>query len=491
MVVEVLAIVVTLIIILYKFTQNLPPGPCTWPIIGKMRQLRPNVFRSLAELSRVYGPIISFRTGSSWKITVSNPQLAKEVLKDNDQQLANRHRTTGIARFSRNGDDLTWADYGPRFVKLKKICVVELFSSKNLETHRAGREEEISIMIESIYSNSCGKGLVLKDYLWNFMFNSITRMIFGKSCVSSDGELAIEGRELKAILEAQFHAKVSLGILEEVWWLRWMSWIIDGENKALAARIHKFFEAVIHERELERENDNNTYPNFLDALLSRRKEYDLSNNTISGLLWDMVSAGIDTSVVASEWGMAELLRNPTVQQRVQKELDNVIGSGEVMTELDIPNLPYLRCVVKETLRLHAPTPLMLPHQANQNLNIGNYNIPKGSRVFVNVWAIGRDQDVWKDPLVFRPERFLEEDVDIKGHDYRLLPFGSGRRVCPGAQLGINLTSLMLGRLLHHFEWSLPEGMRVEEIDMLEMSGIVGYKKIPLEVVPTPRLPTHP
>ncbi|GJT01537.1 cytochrome P450 98A2, partial [Tanacetum coccineum] len=443
------------------------------------------------ELCGVYGPIISFRIGSSLKIIVSNPQLAKAVLKDNDQQLANRHRTIRIARLSRNGDDLTWADYGPRFVKLKKLCVVEFFSLKNLKTHRQGREEEISIMIKSIYSNSCGKVLVLKDYLWNAMFNSITRMIFGKSCVSSDGELDIEGRELKAILEAQFHAKVSLGILEEVWWLRWMSWIIDRENKALAARNHRYFEAVIHERELERVNNNYTYPNFLDALLSRRKEYDLSNNTISGLLWDMVSAGVDTSVVASEWGMAELLRNPMVQQRVQKELDNVIGLGEIMSESDIPNLHYLRCVVKETLRLHPPTPLMLPHQANQNLNIGNYNIPKGSRVFVNVWAIGRDQDVWKEPFVFRPERFLEEDVDIKGHDYRLLPFGSGRRVCPGAQLGINLVSLMLGRLLHHFEWSLPEGMRVEEIDMLDMSGIVGYKKIPLEVVRTPRLPTHP
>nr|GEU51418.1 cytochrome P450 98A2 [Tanacetum cinerariifolium] len=179
--------------------------------------------------------------------------------------------TIRIARFSRNGDDLTWADYGPRFVKLKKLCFVEFFLLKNLETHRQGKEKEISIMIKSIYSNSCGKVLVLKDYLWNAMFNSINIMIFGKSCVSSDGELDIEGRELKAILEAQFHAK-----------------------------------------ELERENNNYAYPNFLDALLSRRKEYDLSNNTISGLLWDIVTAGVDTSVVASKWGMAELLRNPMV-----------------------------------------------------------------------------------------------------------------------------------------------------------------------------------
>ncbi|CAH1454298.1 unnamed protein product [Lactuca virosa] len=488
MVIEVLFLSITLIIIIFslhrRLGQNLPPGPRPWPIVGNMYQIRPNDFRLLAKWSHIYGPITSFQIGSSICISVSNPHLAKEVLKNHDQQLANRHRTIGIARFSRNGDDLTWVDYGPRFVKLKKLCGVELFSLKNLEAHRPTRENDVSIMIDSINEDYCGKVLVVNNCLKKTMFDIIASMIFGNSLASSNGDL-----ELKAIMEAQFRAKISLGIVEEVWWLRWLSWLKDDENKWIQSRNHRFFQSVItHKKENQNCSTHQNNFSFLDALLSRREEYNLSDNTISGLLWDMVTVGIGTIVAALEWAMAELLINPTVQRKAQGELDRVIG--EVMTESDIPNLPYLTCVVKETLRLHPPTPLMLPHQATTDLNIGSYGVPKGSRVYVNVWAIGHDPYAWKQPLVFRPERFLEEDVDIKGHDFRLLAFGSGRRMCPGAQLGMNMVSLMLGSLLHRFEWSLPEGFRAEEVDMVEMLGIVAYKKIPLEVVPTPRLPMH-
>lgn len=207
-------------------------------------------------------------------------------------------------------------------------------------------------------------------------------------------------------------------------------------------------------------------------------------------LQDMITAGMDTTAISVEWAMAELIKNPRVQEKVQEELDRVIGFERVMTEPDFPNLPYLQCVAKEALRLHPPTPLMLPHKATSNVEVGGYDIPKGSNVHVNVWAIARDPAVWKDPLEFRPERFMEEDVDIKGHDFRLLPFGAGRRVCPGAQLGINLVQSMLGHLLHHFRWTPPDGLKAEEIDMSENPGLVTYMRTPLEAVPTPRLPTH-
>lgn len=204
----------------------------------------------------------------------------------------------------------------------------------------------------------------------------------------------------------------------------------------------------------------------------------------------MITAGMDTTAISVEWAMAELIKNPRVQEKVQEELDRVIGFERVMTEPDFPNLPYLQCVAKEALRLHPPTPLMLPHKATSNVKVGGYDIPKGSNVHVNVWAIARDPAVWKDPLEFRPERFMEEDVDIKGHDFRLLPFGAGRRVCPGAQLGINLAQSMLGHLLHHFRWTPPDGLKAEEIDMSENPGLVTYMRTPLEAVPTPRLPKH-
>lgn len=204
----------------------------------------------------------------------------------------------------------------------------------------------------------------------------------------------------------------------------------------------------------------------------------------------MITAGMDTTSISVEWAMAELVRNPRVQQKAQEELDRVIGSERIMTESDFSKLPYLQSVAKEALRLHPPTPLMLPHKANTNIKIGGYDVPKGSIVHVNVWAIARDPATWQEPLEFRPERFLEDDVDMKGHDFRLLPFGAGRRICPGAQLAINLVTSMLGHLLHHFTWAPPAGVRPEELDMAENPGMVTYMKTPLQAVPTPRLPSR-
>ncbi|CAA6663606.1 unnamed protein product [Spirodela intermedia] len=185
--------------------------------------------------------------------------------------------------------------------------------------------------------------------------------------------------------------------------------------------------------------------------------------------------------------MAEVIRNPRVQAKAQEELDRVVGKERVLSETDFPNLPYLQWVAKEALRLHPPTPLMLPHKAATAVKLGGYDVPKGSNVLVNVWAIARDPAVWKDPLVFRPERFSEEDVDAKGHDFRLLPFGAGRRVCPGTQLGINMVQSMLGHLLHQFRWELPEGVRPEEMDMEESPGVITFMRTPLRAVATPRL----
>lgn len=193
----------------------------------------------------------------------------------------------------------------------------------------------------------------------------------------------------------------------------------------------------------------------------------------------MITAGMDTTSTTVEWAMAE----------AQEELDRVIGPERIITEVDISHIPYLQSVAKEALRLHPPTPLMLPHCSKATVKVGGYDIPMGSNLHVNVWAIGRDPAMRKNQLEFRPERFLEEeDVDMKGHDFRLVPFGAGRRVCPGAQLGINLMKSMLAHLLHHFSWSPPNGLSPEEIDMTENPGIVTFMRTPLQAVPTTRLP---
>lgn len=474
---------------------KLPPGPRPWPVVGNLYDIKPVRFRCFAEWAQSYGPIISVWFGSTLNVIVSNSELAKEVLKENDQHLADRHRSRSAAKFSRDGKDLIWADYGPHYVKVRKVCTLELFSPKRLEALRPIREDEVTAMVESIYKDctsteNLGKAILVKKYLGAVAFNNITRLAFGKRFVNSEGVTDDQGVEFKAIVSNGLKLGASLAMAEHIPWLRWMFPLEEEAFAKHGARRDRLTRAIMEEHSEARKKSGGAKQHFVDALLTLQDKYDLSEDTIIGLLWDMITAGMDTTAISVEWAMAELIRNPRVQQKAQEELDKVIGLERVMTEADFSSLPYLQCVAKEALRLHPPTPLMLPHRASANVKVGGYDIPKGSNVHVNVWAVARDPAVWKDPSEFRPERFLEEDVDMKGHDFRLLPFGAGRRVCPGAQLGINLVTSMLGHLLHHFDWTPPEGMKPEEIDMGENPGLVTYMRTPLQAVASPRLPSH-
>lgn len=490
---------ILIIFVSYKLYQRLrfklPPGPHPWPVVGNLYDIKPVRFRCFAEWSQSYGPIISVWFGSTLNVIVSNSELAKEVLKEHDQQLADRHRSRSAAKFSRDGKDLIWADYGPHYVKVRKVCTLELFTPKRLEGLRPIREDEVTAMVESIFHDCTnpenhGKSLLVKKYLGAVAFNNITRLAFGKRFMNSEGVMDEQGLEFKAVVANGLKLGASLAMAEHIPWLRWMFPLEEEAFAKHGARRDRLTRAIMEEHTLARKESGGAKQHFVDALLTLQGQYDLSEDTIIGLLWDMITAGMDTTAISVEWAMAELIKNPRVQQKAQEELDRVIGTNRVMTEQDFSSLPYLQCIAKEALRLHPPTPLMLPHRANANVKVGGYDIPKGSNVHVNVWAVARDPKVWSNPLEFRPERFMEEDVDMKGHDFRLLPFGAGRRICPGAQLGINLVTSMIGHLLHHFSWVPANGVRPEEIDMSENPGLVTYMRTSLEAIPTPRLPEH-
>nr|WEX29781.1 p-coumarate 3-hydroxylase [Ligustrum robustum] len=490
---------VSLIFIAYKLLNRLrfklPPGPRPLPVVGNLYDIKPVLVRCFTEWSQVYGPIFSVYLGSHLNVVVNNAELAKEVLKDNDQQLANRNRTRTIEKFSKNGMDLIWADYGPHYVKVRKLCTLELFSAKRIDALRPIREDEVTSMVESIFKDCSspekkGKALMLREYLGMMAFLHVTRLTFGKRFMNNEGVIDGQGQELKGILNDAIKLGTKKSLAE---YLPWFRFLFKAENEALAehdSRADHFTKKIMEEHSIARKKTGDTKNHFVDALLTLQKQYDLSQDTIIGLLWDMISAGMDTTTITVEWAIAELVRNPRVQKKIQEELDQVVGTERLMTEADISNLPYLQCVIKECFRMHPPTPLLLPHKANVNVKIGGYDIPKGATVSVNVWALARDPAVWKDPHEFRPEQFFEMDVDMKGTDYRLLPFGSGRRICPGAQLAINLVTSMVGHMMHNFTWAPPAGVRVEDIDMMEQPGLVTYMKTPLEAVPTPRLAAH-
>lgn len=197
----------------------------------------------------------------------------------------------------------------------------------------------------------------------------------------------------------------------------------------------------------------------------------------------MFAAGAETTSSTLEWALTELVHSPEALSKARSELEKQIGKGNPMEESDIARLPYLQAVVKETLRLHPAVPLLIPRKASVDVQISGFIVPKGAQVLVNAWAIGRDASTWENPYSFKPERFLGLDVDVKGRNFELIPFGAGRRICPGLPLAIRMLYLMLGSLIKSFDWKLDNEVTSGNIDMEEKFGITLQKAQPLRVVP--------
>lgn len=183
--------------------------------------------------------------------------------------------------------------------------------------------------------------------------------------------------------------------------------------------------------------------------------------------------------------MSELLKNPDIMSRVKDELQQTIGRRKLIKEEDIAHLPYLQAIVKETLRVHPPAPLLLPRKTLEEVELWDYKIPKGAQVVINAWAISRDPNTWDDPSSFKPERFLNSDMDFRGANFELIPFGAGRRICPGMNLAHKLVHLMLGSLINCFDWKLESNANLKDIDMEEKLGITLQKAVPLRAIPLP------
>ncbi|KAL3829595.1 hypothetical protein ACJIZ3_018397 [Penstemon smallii] len=245
----------------------------------------------------------------------------------------------------------------------------------------------------------------------------------------------------------------------------------------------RVFDEIINQRLQERglSSDCALKNDMLEALLNlqQEKESELSFDDIKHLLLDLFSAGTDTSSITVEWALTELMRNPEIMLKAQNELRNIIGHTEqIIQESDIPKLPYLRAVIKETFRLHPAAPLSVPHKPKEDMEVNGYIVPKNSQISINIWAIGRDSCAWSEPDLFKPERFLERETDFHGQHFELIPFGGGRRMCLGMPLANRTVDLMVATFIHNFDWKL-QG----EIDMTENFGLTLQKATPLKAVP--------
>ena len=267
--------------------------------------------------------------------------------------------------------------------------------------------------------------------------------------------------------------------------------------KKVAKAMDKAFEKIIMEH--EQEQQGNRHKDFVDVLLSLMNQpmnpqdehvYIMDRTNIKAILLDMISAAFDTSAASIEWTFSELLRNPRVMKKLQDELESVVGMERMVEEEDLGKLVYLDMVMKESFRLHPVAPLLVPHESVEDIIIEGYYIPKKSRIIVNTWAIGRDPNVWSENVEeFYPERFIGSNniVELKGHDFRLLPFGSGRRGCPGMQLGLVIVRFVLAQLVHCFNWELPSGTEAKDLEMTEKFGLSVWRANHLLAKPTYRL----
>lgn len=202
----------------------------------------------------------------------------------------------------------------------------------------------------------------------------------------------------------------------------------------------------------------------------------------------MFAAGTDTTFITLDWGMTELVTHPRILQKVQSEVRNIVGAKKYVSESDLPHLHYMKAVIKEIYRLHPPAPVLLPRESMEQIEINGFTISEKTRVFINAWAVGRDPASWKNPEKFEPERFLNSDIDFKGQDFELIPFGAGRRSCPAITFGSATVELGLAQLLHCFDWELPHGIRAADLDMTEVFGITMHRKSPLMVAAKSKFP---
>ncbi|ERN14474.1 hypothetical protein AMTR_s00174p00028950 [Amborella trichopoda] len=450
---------------------KLPPGPPKLPLIGNLHQLSKLAHRSLRDLALKYGPLMFLQLGQVPTLVVSSPAMAKAVMKTHDLSFASRPHLTSTKNLLYNSSDIAFSPYGSYWRNMRKICILELLSIKRVESFRFVREEEVVRLMETIETS---KGTVNLSHLFLSLTNNITgRIAFGRSY----DKFYVLLNELQILLGG-----FSLGDLFPS-----MDWIdvltgIQARQKKNFRELNAFIDLVIEDHLHPRTRASNPeFKDFVDVLLEVQKQAELdfpfTRDNLKAVILDMFGAGTETTATVLEWTMTELMKNPNVMKKAQDEVRKIANGRQTIGENDLPELEYLKLVMKESMRLHAPVPLLLPRESLEKCSINGYEIPKGTKVIINAWAISRHAETWASPEEFRPERFIESSIDYKGQDFEFIPFGAGRRGCPGIAFGVASLELALANLLLHFDWELPHGMSPNDMDMAEIFGLTMHRKI--------------
>ncbi|KAL2324915.1 hypothetical protein Fmac_023973 [Flemingia macrophylla] len=415
-----------------KLNYKLPPGPSILTIIRNSLELYKKPQQTMAKLA---SPIMH-RT---------NPDI-----------------TTAC---NHNNYSLVFLPVSPLWQELRKICHGNLFSTKTLDSSQDLRRKKLHELLGDIRQSSL-KGETVDVGRAAFMacINFLSYTFVSEDFVPSVGD-----GEYKHIVGTLLKATGTPNLVDYFPMLRMFD--PQGIRRHTTDYIDKLFDVldplIENRMKMRRENDYATNNDMLDILLeiSERSSEKIHKKQIKHLFLDLLVAGTDTTAYGLERTMSELMHNPEAMAKAKKELAETIGVGKVVEESDVARLPYLQAVIKESLRMHPPAPMLLPRRAKRDVQVCGYTIPQGAQVLINEWAIGRNPQVWDNAHVFSPERFLHSDIDIKGRHFKLTPFGSGRRICPGSPLAIRMLHLMLGSLINCFHWKLENNMDPKDMDL--------------------------
>ncbi|KAB2032300.1 hypothetical protein ES319_D05G364000v1 [Gossypium barbadense] len=434
------------------------------PLIGNLHQLAgPGLpHHTLHDLATKYGAIMHLQLGQISTVVVSSAEMAKEIMKTHDIVFANRPVLASAKIITYGCTDIVFSPYGNYWRNLRKICTSELLNATRVASFQSIREEEVLNLVETIKSNE-GSAVNLSRKVFSLSYGITARAAFGKKCKDQEAFISVVTEETK-VNSSFFVSELfpSLKFLDTVLGQKHKVEKIHGEADMILGNIvndHK------ESRAKGRSKDENK-ENLVDVLLRIQEdgEFPLTDNNVKAVILDIFSAGIMTKAQAE------------VRQVFQ-------GKGNV-DETGIHQLKYLKWVIKETLRLHPVIPLLIPRESMKNCVVNGFEIPAKTRVIVNAWAIGRDPNHWVEPEKFEPERFVNSSVDFIGTNFEFIPFGAGRRVCPGILFALPTVELPLAQLLFHFDWKLPRGMKQEDIDMTEVFGVSVRRKNDLVVVPS-------
>ncbi|KAK4411614.1 cytochrome [Sesamum angolense] len=374
--------------------KRLPPGPRGLPILGHFHLLGKNPHQDLYHLARKHGPIMGLRVGFVPAVVVSSPAGAELVLKTHDLVFASRPRNEAAWYISYEQRNLVFLPYGPYWRNIRKLCTLKLLSNLRINQFQAMRKAELGLLVSSLKQAAELREIVdLSARVSGLSGDMNCLMIFGKKYADKD----LDEKGFKAVISERLRK------------------IFDG-----------FLDKIIDEHAQNKQEKKET-EDFVDTMMSIMEsgeaEFEFDRRNVKAVLFDLFIAGVDTSATAIEWALSELIRHPQVMKKLQNELETVVGLDHMVEESHLDKLEYLDFVVKETLRLHPVVPLLIPHESTDDCVIDGFHIPKGSRTMVNIWAIGRDPKVWSDPEVFKPERFIGSNIDLRGHNFQLIPFG--------------------------------------------------------------------